>query len=190
MKLNLRNLEPLGFKGGIMTSKTSITLLWRQIGNNVFYASGYGPGSIGVFRLSEEQAKEFQQGNIGLLPPGFCSPMGGKVITENHRELFRGEPKDKRHFQEIIDKANMAGTMKKDPPEKSDQLVIEVTIPLNHKRTVKQRERLLEFINWCIEDKLTEFNPDGGGDDETHADTHDIGSVLLDSEVGMREICV
>lgn len=105
MKLNLKNLEPLGFKGGLMASKTSIELLWKQINNNVFYASGYFPGAVGMFRLSAKQAKEFDEGKVGLLPPGFYNPMGGKVITENHETLFEGTVKNKKHLLSIINQA-------------------------------------------------------------------------------------
>lgn len=105
MNLNLKNLGPLGFKGGLMASKTSIELLWKQIGNDVFYASGHFPGAVGVFRLSAKQATEFHQGKVGLLPPGFCNPMGGKVITENHETLFKGTVKNKKHLLSIINQA-------------------------------------------------------------------------------------
>lgn len=73
---------------------------------------------------------------------------------------------------------------------KGNQLVIRTTVFLNKRRTKEQKEKLLQFITWCIEDRVSEFNAAGDKDEETHADTHEIGSIVLDSEAGMREICI
>jgi len=73
---------------------------------------------------------------------------------------------------------------------KGDLLEINVSVFLNKKRTVAQKEKLLQFITWCIEDRVSEFNAAGDKDEETHADTHQIGSIVLESAAGTREICI
>jgi hypothetical protein len=102
MNLNLKNLQPLGFRGGRMDSKTSITLLWVIRGSSVFYTSGYSPNTVGVFHLKPAEMKKFKKGRVSLLPPGFCNATGGEVLTDC-RILHRGTVRSKKHLMSIID---------------------------------------------------------------------------------------
>jgi len=105
MNLNLRNLGPLGFRGGAMSSKDSQGLLWKREGSNVFYTYGFTPNTVGVFRLSVKDAVAFVTGQVGLLPPGFCNPMGGRTITEGCEILHTGKVHSKKHLLSIMEGA-------------------------------------------------------------------------------------
>ena len=103
MNLNLRNLSKLGFKGGLMTRPTSIALLWRVRGNRVEFASGYHPGTLGVFTLTPRQLKSFERGSLSLVPEGFCSPMHSNYLG-GETTLHVGPVKSCKQVEEIFQK--------------------------------------------------------------------------------------
>lgn len=119
MNLNLRNLAPLGFKSGDpRTTSTSISLLHRvkgprveyasgscpnQVGYRVEYASGYCPNQLGYFDITARQLRAFRAGQLGLQPPGFCSPMGGAIVTDA-RVIYEGTVRSKQHLEQLFSK--------------------------------------------------------------------------------------
>ncbi len=104
MHLNLRNLAPLGFKGGAMTGPTSISLLWRVQGNVVQYASGYTPQSIGLFHLTPALMRRFVDGKLILSPPGFCSPTAGRTpVCSDPYATYQGRVRSKAHLEQLLE---------------------------------------------------------------------------------------
>ena len=104
MNLNLRNLAPLGFKGGIMTRPTSLSLLWRIRDNRVEYTSGYGSGPcLGIYLLEPAEMRRFKAGKLGITPPGFCNPMGRKTIAKPAYATYQGRVRSKAHLEQLLE---------------------------------------------------------------------------------------
>ena len=105
MNLNLKNLGPLGFKGGLMTGKRDIGLLWKMVGDQVIFTSGYTPNKVGLFSLTPKQAEKFRKGELSLVPEGITvSPCSRNSITK-YKLLHYGPVKNTRHLMSIINRS-------------------------------------------------------------------------------------
>lgn len=103
MKLNKRNLEPLGFRSGLLTGATSLALHWRTRNDRVEFCDGISK-RIGVFTLSSKDMGLFHKDQIVLVPPGCCAPMAGqRRVIKDCTILFEGEPRSKKHVEKILD---------------------------------------------------------------------------------------
>lgn len=102
MKLNLKNLEPAGFKStALFPTKLGGGLFYRKKTDRVEYASTYVPQSLGVFPMTKAQLRQLAEGKLGLVPPGFCNPSGGKSLT-NGRVIYTGEIRSLKQLEEIF----------------------------------------------------------------------------------------
>lgn len=72
-----RNLDGMGFKHSNMfePNRNDTGLFYKQVDKIVFFV-WHGEG--GAFMLSEEEAKAFKAGKMGLVPPGCCNASGGE----------------------------------------------------------------------------------------------------------------
>lgn len=107
MNLSLRNLSPLGFRGGLMTQLTSIALLWRtdHATNRIYFTSGYTPNMVGFYQLTKPEMVLFTAGHLILLPPGFCSPGSGRTKVKGPEHaviLHEGDVKSRKHLTAIL----------------------------------------------------------------------------------------
>jgi len=102
MKLNKKNLAPIGFQSGIMTSPTSMTLHWRTREDRVEFADGINH-RVGVFKLTPKHMRAFKKGKLSLVPPGFCAPTRKESeVLSDCEILHEGDVRSKAHLEKIL----------------------------------------------------------------------------------------
>ena len=72
----------------------------------------------------------------------------------------------------------------------TDQLDIELHIPLNRKCGKKQKRELQEWITEVLEERLGEYINYDDDEEETFADRLQVGSMWLRSDVCITEVSV
>lgn len=68
------------------------------------------------------------------------------------------------------------------------ELRINLLVPLNKPRTKKQLAELQTWIAETLEARLNECEP--GDETRTDAEYHQVGSMILTSDIGVDEVCV
>lgn len=102
MKLNLKNLGPVGFKStSRFPTKLGGGLFYRKKPDRVEFASSYVHQGLGVFPMTAAQMKQFEAGKLSLVPPGFLNPSGSKSL-QNGRVVYTGEIRSIEHLEEIF----------------------------------------------------------------------------------------
>ncbi len=102
MKLNLKNLEPAGFKStALFPTKLDGGLFYRKKADRVEFASSRRGQSLGVFLLTKSQMKSFEAGKLSLVPPGCCNPSGRKSL-ENGRVAYAGKVRSIKFLEDIF----------------------------------------------------------------------------------------
>ena len=102
MKLNLKNLEPAGFKStALFARRLAGGLFYRKKSDRVEFVSTNHPEGLGVFQLTEAQMRKFETGKLSLVPPGCCNPSGGAQL-ENGRIVYAGAVRNLEHLEDIF----------------------------------------------------------------------------------------
>ena len=101
MKLNKKNLAPLGFKSTVMVTPTSLSLHWRTKGLRLEVADGIYD-RLGYYDLTKREMRAFNAGKLSVVPPGFCNASGGRTKDRGFVLLFEGKPHNKKHVEKIF----------------------------------------------------------------------------------------
>ena len=101
MKLNQKNLSPLGFLSTVMVTPTSLSLHWCVRGLRLEVADGVYD-RLGYFGLAKKEMQAFKAGKLSVVSPGFCNASGGHTKDTGYVLLFEGKPRSKKHVEQIF----------------------------------------------------------------------------------------
>lgn len=110
MKIYLRHVKPLGFKGSGMFEDSA----WHQTYYRVFYdlcvvigIDSMEPG-VWMVELTPEQMKRYKANQLSITPPGCCAPCAGeREVIEVESYIFQGPIKNQKHLKQILDNTGL-----------------------------------------------------------------------------------
>jgi hypothetical protein len=104
MKIYLRHLKPLGFKGSGMWEDAKWSAHYYKVNNKTHTITVIGnlaPATISQFTLTPSNFKKFRGGKLALVPPDCCNASGGPSI-EKFKLIYSGECLSPKKLKELL----------------------------------------------------------------------------------------
>jgi hypothetical protein len=110
MKIYLKHVKPLGFKGSSIYENSHCHQTYYRVFSNQCVVVGIDAMSPGIWmvELTPQQMTRYETSKLSIVPPGCCAPGASKrEVVEVTSYLYEGPINSQKHLKKLLDQTGL-----------------------------------------------------------------------------------